>query len=275
MTIHKLKRWAGHWNVWRAGYRVRARDFWVGAGVLALVLGAASCATTVKRTVIAPPQIPGATYVGTKSCAECHEEIVRDFKSASHARVAIDVKHAADTGCEGCHGPGSLHAETGDVKLIVNPTKSPEACYQCHLDMRGRFNLPHHHPVELGRVTCTDCHDPHEGPAIKSGGTALASLNDDCLRCHQNQRGPYVFEHEAMREGCTACHQPHGSVNAKMLTERNASLCLKCHFQQPTGTGGLMIGGIDHSGFPRRGTCWSAGCHEAVHGSHVSSSLRY
>jgi hypothetical protein len=23
------------------------------------------------------------------------------------------------------------------------------------------------------------------------------------------------------------------------------------------------------------GTCWSAGCHEAVHGSQVSSSLRY
>jgi hypothetical protein len=25
----------------------------------------------------------------------------------------------------------------------------------------------------------------------------------------------------------------------------------------------------------QRGTCWSAGCHEAVHGSHVSSSLRF
>jgi hypothetical protein len=25
----------------------------------------------------------------------------------------------------------------------------------------------------------------------------------------------------------------------------------------------------------QQGTCWTAGCHEAVHGSRVNSSLRY
>jgi hypothetical protein len=50
---------------------------------------------------------------------------------------------------------------------------------------------------------------------------------------------------------------------------------LKCHFQQQTGPGSLLIGGIEHSSFVARGTCWSAGCHEAVHGSQVSTSLRY
>jgi hypothetical protein len=60
-----------------------------------------------------------------------------------------------------------------------------------------------------------------------------------------------------------------------MLTERNATLCLKCHFQQQTGSGNIVIGGRDHSGSLSRGACWSAGCHEAVHGSQVSSSLRF
>jgi predicted CXXCH cytochrome family protein len=84
-----------------------------------------------------------------------------------------------------------------------------------------------------------------------------------------------VFDHEALREGCTTCHSPHGGVNAKMLTERNANLCLKCHFQQQSQPGVILIGGVDHTSRLSQGACWSAGCHEAVHGSRVSPSLRF
>ncbi len=70
-------------------------------------------------------------------------------------------------------------------------------------------------------------------------------------------------------------HCPHGSVNQKMLKARNANLCLQCHFQEQPSAGVIMIGGRDHASFLSRGTCWSCGCHEAVHGSHVSSSLRF
>jgi predicted CXXCH cytochrome family protein len=106
-------------------------------------------------------------------------------------------------------------------------------------------------------------------------GTTFATVDQSCGKCHAAQRGPFVFEHEAVREGCTTCHKVHGSVNNKLLTERNQTLCLKCHFQQQTGGGALVIGGFDHAGFVSRGTCWSAGCHEAVHGSQIGSSLRY
>jgi len=96
----------------------------------------------------------------------------------------------------------------------------------------------------------------------------------ECARCHQAQQGPFVFEHEALREGCTTCHDPHGSVNAKMLTARDSNLCLKCHFQQ-VSYGRLLIGGADHTLRVQQGACWTAGCHEAMHGSRVSSSLRF
>jgi predicted CXXCH cytochrome family protein len=101
------------------------------------------------------------------------------------------------------------------------------------------------------------------------------SESDTCAGCHTAQRGPFVFEHEAVREGCTTCHAVHGSVNQKMLVQRNHTLCLKCHFQQQTSGGLLVIGGKDHTSFVSRGTCWSAGCHEAVHGSQIGSSLRF
>jgi predicted CXXCH cytochrome family protein len=84
-----------------------------------------------------------------------------------------------------------------------------------------------------------------------------------------------VFEHEVMREGCTTCHSPHGSVNDKMLKARNTSLCYQCHFQPQNSSVSIMHGGVDHSINVVRGTCWTAGCHEAIHGSNVNSNLRY
>jgi DmsE family decaheme c-type cytochrome len=143
------------------------------------------------------------------------------------------------------------------------------------LDKRAEFNLPHHHPVLEGKVSCGDCHNPHHGQAVKAGGTSLLSENESCAQCHTAQFGPFVFEHEALREGCTTCHAVHGSVNQRMLISRNQTLCLKCHFQQQTAPGQLFIGGRDHTPFLSRGTCWSAGCHEAIHGSQIGSSMRF
>jgi predicted CXXCH cytochrome family protein len=257
-----------------SGGKRRKLVFALGASLLAAL--AVSCVTTLNRVLVAPPHIPGATFVGTESCATCHEEVVRDFRTATHARLVARGENAAHMGCESCHGAGSLHVESGGAHhTIINPGRSPEVCFDCHLDKRGEFHLPHRHPVVEGKMTCSDCHEPHKGDAVLGRGTMLASQNDVCIECHTAQRGPHIFEHEATREGCTTCHAPHGSVNAKMLTARNSNLCLQCHFQQQTTAGRILIGGRDHTSFMARGSCWSAGCHEAVHGSQVNSSLRF
>jgi predicted CXXCH cytochrome family protein len=234
-----------------------------------------SC-VTVDRVVMMPPEIPGAEFVGSKTCADCHGQITKNFPTATHAKLKAHGSNAENVGCESCHGPGSKHSESGGARnTIINPNKSPDVCFQCHLEMRGKFNLPHSHPVLQGKVTCSDCHDPHKGDAIKGGRFSLASEIDTCTKCHIAQRGPFVFEHEAVREGCVTCHDPHGTINEKMLVQRNSNLCLKCHFQQQTAAGALYIGGSDHTSRLSRGTCWSAGCHEAVHGSQIGSSLRF
>ncbi|HVU34205.1 MAG TPA: cytochrome c3 family protein [Opitutaceae bacterium] len=244
-----------------------------GAALWGLLL--ISC-TSVDRPLVAPPQIAGAQFVGSKACAECHGDTVKHFRDATHSQLMAQGANAKNIGCESCHGPGSLHVKAGGgAGNIINPGRSPETCFQCHSNIRAQFSLPNTHPVLSGQMTCTDCHNPHAGDAAPDGGAKLARLNETCLKCHNQQGGPFVFEHEAMRDGCVSCHQPHGSVNAKMLRVRNQNLCLQCHFQQQTATGQLMIGGRDHAPFVSRGDCWSAGCHEAVHGSHVNRSLRF
>ena len=116
-----------------------------------------SCSTT-SRTILAPPSIPGAEFVGSEECATCHEQIVRDFRTATHARLqtkkvvvskstaqkaaAKAQKEVVDIGCETCHGPGSLHVKAGGgAGTIINPRKSPDTCFQCHLEVRAAISV--------------------------------------------------------------------------------------------------------------------------------------
>jgi predicted CXXCH cytochrome family protein len=220
-----------------------------------------------KTVITAKPE-----YVGMEECATCHEKQVEEFKRSTHARINLPGEVEAQ-GCEMCHGPGSLHVEAGGGRgvHIVNPKKDPAACFTCHSDKKFQFNLPSHHPVLEGKMSCADCHSAHGEEVRPWSATSLKDINEACFKCHKDQRGPFAWEHEALREGCTTCHQPHGSIHEKMLTQRDASLCLKCHTQANFP----IMGKRDHTSFLQQGTCFSGGCHTAVHGSNFDDHLRY
>ncbi|HEY0548510.1 MAG TPA: cytochrome c3 family protein, partial [Verrucomicrobiae bacterium] len=240
-----------------------------------------SC-STLERPIAPPPEIPGASFVGNAACADCHSKYTRIFSASPHARLHVETaKMPGSSGCESCHGPGSTHVAVGGGagKFIVNPGRDPQACFTCHLEVHVEFNLPQHHPVREGKMNCVQCHDPHGQDIMKpAGGLAMARLNEQCASCHRAQSKRVVFEHEALREGCTTCHAPHGSVNRKLLVQADPNLCLRCHAQLPTKEGNknrIIIGKKDHTTYLTRGTCWTSTCHTAVHGSNVDPYLRY
>jgi predicted CXXCH cytochrome family protein len=138
----------------------------------------------------------------------------------------------------------------------------PELCFGCHATIQALFALPSHHRVPEGLMNCTDCHNAHgtlNRPLLRQTSFEV------CVSCHVEKRGPYVFEHAAVKiEGCTACHSPHGSVTRNNLLRREGRfLCLQCHVDP-------FAQNVPHSRFtfPTRGEC--VRCHTTPHGSNVS-----
>jgi hypothetical protein len=115
-------------------------------------------------------------YVGAKTCGSCHEEEYKRFTSyakKSHSFRAIEKMRSEltaaelnecyachttgygkpggfqsaeatpdlkDAGCEVCHGPGSVHAETG-AKEDICLKPGLQTCEQCHTTTRVKaFN---------------------------------------------------------------------------------------------------------------------------------------
>src|SRR5262249_37355659 len=100
-------------RVWDRLLSRRRRRLAAGVGLVGVGIAVVSC-TSVRRSVVNLPMVPGADYVGSKECEQCHEKIYRDFiGTADHARLMTPGPNAFDVGCESCHGPCSLHVQSG------------------------------------------------------------------------------------------------------------------------------------------------------------------
>lgn len=202
------------------------------------------------------------------NCLKCHgRDIGRvDIRRSPHSQAGV--------ACNRCH---SIHKSPVAKFLLARQQR--EVCYGCHANIRAQFAMPFKHRVNEGFINCTDCHNPHGTPAptwrmgLRPRMVAQALGNEEsCLKCHSDKRGPFAFEHPAVRvEGCESCHQPHGSANAKLLRRPAVfTLCLECH----SGGGnfgrqgdGITLQSPSHDmRSPRYQNCTS--CHVRIHGSN-------
>src|SRR6476659_7007167 len=164
----------------------------------------------------------GTAAEKTAVCFACH---------STNRQLAFweSGKHAlGDVACSNCH---SIHGRQGNPTIApfqttFRPNES-EVCGTCHQDIRSQTLKPSHHPIVEGKIKCSDCHNPHG--AISPVMLRNASVNDQCLSCHADKRGPFVFSHPPVEENCATCHNPHGSVHGKLLRESAPNLCQDCH----------------------------------------------
>ncbi|MGB7942035.1 MAG: DmsE family decaheme c-type cytochrome [Terriglobales bacterium] len=187
-------------------------------------------------------------------CLTCHADVHPNFDRSPHAR--------ANVGCTSCH---SVHHSKEEEKLLKAP--QPALCFQCHADTKPAFNMPFHHKVNEGLITCSDCHDVH-GTFLANNLKSTADQNLICTRCHTETRGPFVYEHVAVKaEGCMGCHTPHGSQNARLLNmPAIAPLCNQCH----SGVAANTVHGMG-AGSSETITCTN--CHTYIHGSNMNAAF--
>lgn len=70
----------------------------------------------------------GLTDAEFLKCFECH---TTGYKKPGGFRSAEETPHLKNAGCEVCHGPGSLHVQSGEAGDIKGKLTS-EDCEACH-----------------------------------------------------------------------------------------------------------------------------------------------
>jgi DmsE family decaheme c-type cytochrome len=205
------------------------------------------------KTKIFDPATATAKAVDA-TCLGCHAGAHPNFLRSPHAK--------ADVSCLGCH---TVHQAAPETVLLK--AKQPALCFQCHTDIKPAFDMPFHHRVNEGLVKCSDCHDPH-GTFGNNNLKSTADQNAICTKCHTETRGPFVYEHAAVKaEGCLGCHTPHGSQNARLLNMPNVNtLCNQCHSPVAAGTVHSM-----GAGSSELTPCIS--CHTYIHGSNINPAF--
>jgi DmsE family decaheme c-type cytochrome len=195
-----------------------------------------------------------------QSCLSCHARM------EAHAGGPTSLHGKNQLACTDCH---SVHDPKESVHLLSG--KPNQLCISCHKETQAAFAKPFRHRLNEGAIDCVDCHQPHGGLNPRQLGVTIGN-EASCVKCHTDKRGPFAFEHAAMRlEGCTGCHEPHGSVNPKMLVRHQQHLlCLECHSIAP----GILAGqppsfhDLRSARFQNCSTC-----HLKVHGSNVNKFL--
>ncbi|MDZ7782836.1 MAG: DmsE family decaheme c-type cytochrome [Halioglobus sp.] len=219
-----------------------------------------------RRGMRAPPDVSfgprwaSAPEQRNNSCLGCHE-------AGDQLLWAGSAHEEENITCDNCH---KAHRR---ADLALDHSAAERQCLSCHTAVRAQLQLPSRHPVAEGKTACSDCHNPHGG----LGDSALreVTLNDNCLGCHQEFRGPFLWEHPPVAEDCALCHRPHGSVHPRLLTTRGPALCQQCHAAAfhpsiPVGAEGLPGASPNRNLLGKN--CLN--CHGRVHGSNHPSGAR-
>lgn len=174
-----------------------------------------------------------ATYIGSESCIDCHDDMMDRISKSGHGRLA---GHELDPDklCESCHGPGSIHGDSeGETPIAHRFTEESaerdvnQTCVRCHVggETLGWPASAH----STGGVLCIECHKVKE--AYKQLGAEQQKTL--CASCHPDQDALFDLpSHHPVREykmACGDCHNPHGAEDFMLEYDNVNDLCFSCH----------------------------------------------
>ena len=226
--------------------------------------GCESCHGPSAAHVESRKNLPSVLFAGVNKssvearngqCLGCHQDGLRmNWQGSQH--------QTNDKACTDCH---TIHVAKDPILVKAS---QPKLCFTCHAEQRADANKFSHHPIIEGKVTCSDCHNPHGAPGPKM--LKELTVNETCYTCHMEKRGPMLFEHEPVRENCLNCHSPHGTTQARLLVERSPFLCQECHANsghQAQPIAGQTLAGQTAANV-RAMAKGCVTCHSQIHGSN-------
>ncbi len=199
--------------------------------------------------------------VGT-TCLTCHTR-------AAHAAWPGSTHDARNLSCTTCHSVHQPKSATAQLKAATET----QLCATCHRVPAAKTLRASHMPLAEGKMACSTCHNPHGSTNVRLL-RAGNWINESCVSCHTEKRGPFLFEHAAGRESCVTCHDPHGSSNDRMLVAKQPMLCQRCHIgtRHPSTI-------YDNLSIQNRSVRSVAGacitCHSQIHGSNHPSGQTF
>lgn len=231
-----------------------------GDAFLGSVHGLLDDCTGCHKDVTDVPHAENLRSVGVAACADCHAEVVDEYRHGVHGVVASSGV-AQGASCADCHGDPHRMQSASAAESPVHWTRLADTCAHCHanVELTTQLQIPIVRPVEAylqsvhaaavkeGRraAVCSDCHGSHRilPGSHPDSPIARANVSRTCGGCHKDIFGEFersVHGEAALRGArgapvCTDCHGEHrilGHADAAspVFSQRiGREACGQCH----------------------------------------------
>ncbi len=190
-----------------------------------------------------------ASYLDSKSCAECHDNIYEEHKSSMHHKSSIhkDAFHEAVKNkttpdkydCAFCHSPASpnlLALKNGDEKPNNRVTEEVDgvSCFYCHqitkvMEAKHQninfFSYSGGKPTFFANIKDPDMSDKHA-----SNSNEIYKNSQVCMGCHSHKYNSFDVEicnsknePKEPTSDCIGCHMPKTSGSSVKVDKKGRS----------------------------------------------------
>ena len=189
------------------------------------------------------------------SCLNCHVSGMQAPAKDTDNRYPTPPFLHNGVSCERCHGPGTAHANGGEIinPAKLTPARRDEICMQCHLEGKVAIERPGRHVYEF-----------RPGQELTDYVRYFMSTDSQASNLGAVSQVEALAQSQCKKKSgdamsCTSCHNPHQSPAPAERVAYYRGRCLACHARSlrgQTSCGSAKLSKLSHARFrqQRRGT---------------------
>ncbi|MGA7376100.1 MAG: tetratricopeptide repeat protein [Candidatus Sulfotelmatobacter sp.] len=159
------------------------------------------------------------------SCLNCHVSGMQAPAKDTDNRYPTPPFLHNGVSCERCHGPGTAHANGGEIinPAKLTPARRDEICMQCHLEGKVAIERPGRHIYEF-----------RPGQELTDYVRYFMSTDSQASNLGAVSQVEALAQSQCKKKSgdamsCTSCHNPHQSPAPAERVTYYRTKCLACH----------------------------------------------